>query len=241
MHTIELDSAPMGIFHFEFDDLARVEPWGTAPNLSFSWFAPTVGHYHLEIGGQQIFRYTPEILAHWETNGAERPPIHYVDDQLSRLREDLLELVPDLLQPLPVAFEELIATGAAHAACAAALERDDALDPELTQRWLWSRSLSSGHSYAAPCVHFFRFGDEIIIRATDLGGHSYGKPLWAASASEERLPIERFIGELRAFDAALLKGMAARIARDSCKPALPPWEDRHTWSAGRTSAALDGA
>ena len=63
-----------------------------------------------------MFRYTREALEHWTAQqvqaGAPFPPPHflpYEDYQVARYWEDLLEMLPDILDPIPDDFAARVA------------------------------------------------------------------------------------------------------------------------------------
>ena len=76
----------------------RLEPDGK--HSSLCWYNLTDGWYWIEADTAQLFRYTPEWMALWS---AQDPcPVHwpYVDYQVVRLWEDLLEILPKVMEPL---------------------------------------------------------------------------------------------------------------------------------------------
>jgi hypothetical protein len=80
----------MPLINFTLTPLAAIEPWGQPPDLNLHWFGLSEGAYHLELGDVRLLEYREEL-------GWPR----YVEYSLARLHEDLLEMVPYVLQPLP--------------------------------------------------------------------------------------------------------------------------------------------
>lgn len=81
---------------------ARTPDWLRRPNLG--WFALTYGWYWIEVGQAELYRYSQEAVnamvreqpdAPWASELLQMP---YDDYQVSRLWEDLLELLPDVLE-----------------------------------------------------------------------------------------------------------------------------------------------
>lgn len=100
----------MALFEFDLADIEDIVPWGTAPKQSLSWFGLTDGVYHMDVHGKQLFRYSDEIRAHWKFQYSELKDTPFVDYQVVRLWEDLLEMLPDILNPIPDKLFHLIET-----------------------------------------------------------------------------------------------------------------------------------
>ena len=82
-------------------------PWGDEPNQYLHWFALTDSFYYMELGDVQLFCYSDEILEFWskEYPGCNSKNEPYMDYQVVRLYEDVLEILPDVIQPIPEAIE----------------------------------------------------------------------------------------------------------------------------------------
>lgn len=81
-------------FGFELRPIDEVAPWGDQ-NPTLHWFGLTDGQYWIEAGGHELLRYRDDVARRC---GLARPyPEYYV----ARLWEDVLELVPALIEPVP--------------------------------------------------------------------------------------------------------------------------------------------
>lgn len=99
----------MALFEFELKPIKEVMPWGEAPNLRLHWFGLTDGIYYMNVGDKQLFRSSDEIIAYWKKENPEyewNQP--FVDYQVVRLYEDLLEVLADVLQPIPEQLSKYI-------------------------------------------------------------------------------------------------------------------------------------
>jgi Family of unknown function (DUF5984) len=76
-------------FHFRLRLLADVEPWG---GRRLHWFALTDGWYWIEVDGHKLFHHPSNA-----DTGQPSPVDYYV----VRLWEDLQEMLPSLLEPVP--------------------------------------------------------------------------------------------------------------------------------------------
>jgi hypothetical protein len=144
-------------FRFVLRDMARIEPWGVAPDLSLSWFGLTDGAYCIETPAGRLLDYRDE---HDADLG-----VSWCTYAVARLWEDLKDLAPRVLEPVPEdVLPRLIAwqrTGAAD---------DPPEDDTLYDAWVgaqgwWSeRQLDLGFLRHAPRLHFWRTGDMMQMR-----------------------------------------------------------------------------
>jgi len=97
----------MALIEFNLKPLQDVMPWGDEPNQYLHWFALTDSFYYMELGDVQLFCYSDEILEFWskEYPGCNSKNEPYMDYQVVRLYEDVLEILPDVIQPIPEAIE----------------------------------------------------------------------------------------------------------------------------------------
>lgn len=80
--------------------LHEVGPWGAAGQRRLHGFGLTDGWYWLDLDGTALFRCDDAYLAqHPMVPGTLDCP--YADDYVARLWEDLLDLLPAILSPVP--------------------------------------------------------------------------------------------------------------------------------------------
>jgi hypothetical protein len=92
------------LFHFRLRELSEVTPWVYEGQRYLQWFGLTEGWYWLQVNERdELFRYSPELLAHWQADSFGREPffLPYADYYVVRFWEDVLELLPCILKPLP--------------------------------------------------------------------------------------------------------------------------------------------
>jgi hypothetical protein len=82
-------------FGFDLRPLGDIVPWGKADDLSLHWFGLTDGWFWIELDGHVLLRYSDRCAARFQL---DRP---YVDYQVVRLWEDLITLIPAVLEPVP--------------------------------------------------------------------------------------------------------------------------------------------
>jgi hypothetical protein len=195
----------MSLIEFSLRPLDEVEPWGTPPDLKLHWFGLSDGSYHFDLGDVCLLEYR---------EGAGRPG--YVEYQLARLHEDLVEMAPFILTPIPDAIVGLLPGGSVASAHHRLAERrapvddpDDAVGEAMEAfrvRLLDSLYLSPGFG-----VWLWSHGNKVVVEWDDRGLLIDGHPAWTASVGKRELARDEFIEELRSFDQRLMNAMTDRI------------------------------
>jgi len=210
----------MSLFEFKLKDLRDVLPWGEAPDLCLHWFGLTDGIYFLNVGNDQLFRASELMLRHWsrQDNSIDlNQP--YVDYQVVRLYEDLLDILPDILDPVPTTVNKLIDTSSAQKSWYSSLDwyfetdENDELDDlffNATDWWSF-RKLSTLHLSQGPDIWFWRINDTIRIRWDNEQKEIDGIQPWTAITGQYDLPIAAFMEEVESFHTRLMDEMGNRI------------------------------
>jgi hypothetical protein len=87
-------------FHFQLVPLAEVAPWGEK-RKSLHWFGLTDGYFWVDVAGQELFRYSQAVLNHWQQCYPAERDLPYTNYNIARYWEDLLEMLPAVLDPVP--------------------------------------------------------------------------------------------------------------------------------------------
>jgi hypothetical protein len=185
--------------HFGLRDLDQVALWGD-PNagLNLHWFGLTDGWYDVQVGEHHLFR----------LQGDNEPGVDY---QVVRLWEDLIDVAPAVLEPVPKALATRLAAGDAWAAWSErAFDTDDDELRETALSWWWNRHLDSGHLRAAPYIGIWRYEDELHIRWRTRFRKD-GDPMWESPAGDALISARQFQDELTRFDHELIEAMQARV------------------------------
>lgn len=198
---------------FELAAVESIEPWGTPSDPSLSWFALSLGDFWIELGRDELFRYTPEVLAMW-TLSSPHP-----DYQIAAFLRDLHASVGPALAPIPIELarivgdiERLAELDSSTRRAADAIDKDGALMlGALAWRWLGERSPCMSYLVQYPRFHFVRIGDEIQIAYDNRDRLINGIPVWTAQLGATRLSIAAFVSAVTDVSAALLDAMAARL------------------------------
>lgn len=197
--------------------------WGEPPNQRLSWFGLTDGWYQINLGNQPLYhprierikKYKPDF----EVNQIDSEFDLSVDYQVVRLYEDLLDILPNVMQDLPSEIYRLIRTFDMHAHLQSIYYRGGPDDPndewldvhEMATSWYSSRFLTSMHLMQGPVAVFTRYGDEITIRWDNRIEGEVSELIWAPSFGEFKVSFEQFIREVEDFHSDLMNAMETRI------------------------------
>ena len=223
----------MPLFDFSLKSLAAVAPWGRPddPNERFlSWFGLTDGTYAISVDGARLFQYTPEMLAVFESKYPEDARNgDCADYQVVRLYEDLLDLLPDTMNSIPVRAHELVENVQARRnwmnrlSWAREIEDDPVLSELYWQAtaWFGYRRLDSMYLIQGPSVWFWRFGDRVHILWDNLGKATEGIPRWTATEGDCSMPVDAFELEVESFHERLMSAMTEHVATIKTHNPLP--------------------
>lgn len=202
------------LINFTLLPVEKIQPWGSPGSFSLSWFGLTDGQYWIKVGGSTLFEYSK----HAQATGANR----YCDYQVVRLYEDLMEMLPYILEPVPSSLVQYlsgntsIAWREAYGAwCDKNADRLDAdyfwnvVDTSTT--WVNVRRLDS--AYLSPSANTLIWSDaEYVYFEWDNRDKVVdGKPAWSAICGRYQLKRDQFMLEIRSFHTRLMNQMSERI------------------------------
>ncbi|MEO7719658.1 MAG: DUF5984 family protein [Capsulimonas sp.] len=206
-------------FNFRLQKPDEIRPWGdNPPNLH--WFGLTDGWFWIDIGGQQLFRYSQQILDHW----AQEPQAYvsllpFDDYQVTRYWEDLLEMVPSILDPLPSDLAARVSDIEAWRQWRERLdvwreasEDDASMDiGDAAIRWWISRTWDNGHLSRPPKIWLWSIDDTVHIRWDCRNILLDGIEVWEARSGEVAMSKSEFVNAVKSFDERLIGEMGKRI------------------------------
>jgi hypothetical protein len=204
----------MSIFNFELTPIHKLMPWGNPGEYSMHWFGLTDGHYWIEVDGVDLLKLTEEIRALWKHEG-----FPYIDYQVARLFEDLLEMLPHILEPLPPDISDLIATSAKEVQLQrhwrSLLQKGgENIDIQLSDavQWWGMRRLDFGYLRYCPRINFWREGDMIFIRWDCRVKNDPEKiRVFVADSGTTSINAVEFIKQVRLFHDNLFQQMEQRV------------------------------
>jgi hypothetical protein len=193
-------------FNFSLLPVGEIQPWtngdGTDPRLH--WFALSDGHYWITIGDVDLFCTSETKLSELREEGwAVSSP--YVDYQVVRLWEDVLDCLPEFLEPVPDDLHGFIRSKLSE------WDETDSNSADSARSWWANHFLSSGHVMTQP-VRWWRD----TSNGTDVVWTEWlpsDQQEWFAAPPEGRVatPTAEFIAAIEDFDARFIAGMAVQI------------------------------
>jgi hypothetical protein len=215
------------LFNFKLAPLADLLPRLHPGNPATSWFDLTQGEYWVRAGESALLEYGERAQA----AGAPRHCAYPV----ARLHEDLLGMLPYILDPVPAslvpylsgdcaaAWGEAYETwydanlGSLHDAGLQRIDRD-------AHRLLHGRMLDT--SYLAPLTSIVIWSDDENIHFAwdNRAGMLNGTPAWAADYGEFQMPRREFLAEVQSFHTRLIEQMEGRIEQVYCGALRPEIE-----------------
>jgi hypothetical protein len=210
------------LFNFRLRPVDRIAPWSREGQSVLHWFGLTDGWYWMDVGTDQLFRYTDDILRLWGIPPDHGENLPSVDYQVVRLWEDLQEMLPSILEPIPERVLEQVQPGAQ-----ALVWRNQLIDyliPETdvpdnaydllehTTSWLDHRWLDVGYLQNGPRIWFWTQEQTVVIHWDNREIRVDDRPVWTAGVGSIALPLDVFIDEVRSFDRRLIYAMQERIA-----------------------------
>ncbi len=240
--------------------LSEVTPWVYQGQRYLNWFGLTEGLYWLRVNeSDEIFRYSPELLAYWqEEYPGERALLPYADYYVVRLWEDLLDILPRILEPLPPTFAHMLETEEqvdqwlerveqwqtlfeANEEKEGEEEEEETEEEEKAGREMWDtymqatgwwddRRLNTMPVIAGPHLWFWNNGQHIHACWDNRQQCIDNIAAWTAQKGLIQLTRAQFLDEVQAFHARLFAEMANRIQ-----------EMKETYQPERTDRAREPA
>ena len=207
------------LFEFILRPLGEVQPWGEdKPTLH--WFGLTDGWCWWNVGSQQLFRYSQVWLDRWAGQYPKlASDLPYVDYNVVRPWEDLLDFLRTVLEPVP---EDLILriNGLQEwnlfrdkaRSWMEEQDTDEAWDLQsIAFHWWSQRTWDAGYLHHPPKIWSWAQGDTFHIRWDNRDVIDDGLPVWEATKGEITMPMADFIAEAKSFDDRLMSAMAERV------------------------------
>jgi hypothetical protein len=202
---------------FVLDDLAHVEPWGDGENAQLHWFGLSQGCYWIETPEGDIFRYSPAAPSDQDVPGAAA---HYY---VARMFEDLQEVMPAALEPVPLDIAERFTSRDWHERLdrwtdetAATEEPGSTALWDLSQEalaWWGARTIYTGYLRCGPLITIWRTEEKVHLRWTSRSNEIDGISVFALPTGDITLPAETFDCAAEEFLDAVLAAMSERVCQ----------------------------
>lgn len=212
------------LFDFELVPLEGYAPAAHPANPELSWYGLTQGEYWITVGNSTLLEYSEAA----QTAGAPR----YCRYPVARLHEDILTMLPWILEPVPDALVQYLAGDDATAwwkAYESWVDRGLRTGPD---PWLQridddAHALRYGRvldtSYLAPLTGITMWSDDenVHLAWDNRAGMLNGVRAWTAVHGEFHMPRREFLAEIQSFNNRLIEQMSGRIEQVRCGM-LPP-------------------
>ncbi len=158
-------------FHFQLKNVEDIHPWGDNPP-KLHWFGLTDGWFWIEADGQELFRYTAAINWGYANSYLQSlSPLRYENYQVSRYWEDVLEMLPVILDTVPIDLAPRLEQSFHWQEWADGANQwyrqrndDDALNVrDVALRWWWKRKWGAFHLSNPPNIWLWTFGETTYI------------------------------------------------------------------------------
>lgn len=212
-------------FEIDLAPLAEIQPWtdGKGQDPHLSWYGFSDARYRIQVGSEYLLSYSDEKVA----NSAKRYPGDYVGPCVSyigaRFWEDVLDMIPDVLRPVPTALSELLEQGYCDINALgdrfydwnATDELPDARTMDILDAataWVQDRLLDNG--YLSRCSNIWMWSTEetVCIAWDNRGVQIDGLTAWSAKQGIYRQSRDKFMAAVRSFNDRFIAQMAARVA-----------------------------
>lgn len=182
-------------FHFRLRPLADVETWG---DRGLHWFGLTDGWYWIEVDGYKLFHHPSNA-----DSGQPSPVDYYV----VRLWEDVQEVLPSVLEPVPADLVDRMTSDQDTWYGAGVEDVEAALD------WYGNHFMYTSYLAASPRILWWRSITDRDTITVDWR-HPAGRGLDCAVPRQGRASVstESFLRAVKEFDRELIDAMGRRIA-----------------------------
>jgi hypothetical protein len=191
-------------FRVRLRPITEILPWG--PSRQLHWFGLTDGWYWIEIDDLELLHYAPQTVQKYfgDGPGAATP---YIDYYVVRLWEDMLSLLPAVLEPVPDDLAEFMSSDPGD------WTSPDEAPAQAAAQWYDSHVLDMGYIGCPPAIRWWRrtasSRDDTIVAWQ----HRPGKIEFAAPRTgQATTPTSAFVGAVEELDRELLSAMEERIA-----------------------------
>ncbi|WP_329074541.1 DUF5984 family protein [Streptomyces niveus] len=181
-------------FRFGLTPVHDIQPWG-GDTPSLSWFSLTDGWYDIEVDDRHLFRHA--------AGGTS------VDYYVVRLWEDVLDVLPQALEPVPADLVPFVAGD--HTQWLPA----DRPDTEAAAAWYGQHALDTGYLRTAPHIRWWRTtaasGDDLMTVTWTPDPDSDSDTDHDGAAGRVTLPTPDFVAAVTALHHDLLAAMEERV------------------------------
>lgn len=208
---------PSPLFQFELRPLDQIEPWGKPEDPNLHWFGLTDGQYWIQEGAHRLFEYS-------NTAQAQSSVPRFCEYQVVRLYEDVIDLAPYALDPVPEELQRYISLDESKPwnhywtkwceTMDASGASDDAMNLlDNAGPWMGRRTLDSAHLTPSTNIVMWSNQDSVQIQWDNRDKLLQDCHAWSAQFGSWQVPRAKFMDEVRSFHDRLMEQMAQRVSQ----------------------------
>lgn len=202
------------LIEFSLVALEDIKPWSAPQPAAQAWFGLSEGQYCLRVGDQTLFEYSEAL----QNLGVAS----HCEYAVARLHEDLLQMLPAILEPVPPVLHAYIG-GRGRQSWQEAVGWWCNLHGALLQeerfaslvaaasKWIHRRELDCSYLSPGASICIWSDAEQVHIEWDNRTQLFNGLPAWTAGHGQYVLSRADFVAELRSFHEALLQHMADRL------------------------------
>lgn len=202
------------LINFSLLPIQDIAPWGSPGSHSLSWFGLTDGQYWLEAGSSNLFEYSN----HAQSLGTKR----YCDYQVVRLHEDLLDMLPYILEPVPASLVPHISGETGISWLKKVNQWYDEHENLIPENRLWEvidaaigwggkRCLDNMHLSPSAKIVIWSDPESVHIEWDNREKLIDGQAAWSANLGAHKLLRSEFVHEVESFHTRLMNQMEERV------------------------------
>lgn len=210
------------MFNYQLRDLNQIQPWlDEAEDPFLHWTALTDGWYWLEVDGQPLLQYTDTALRQMESE-FDPTEHNFVDYYVGRLWEDVLDVLPQAINPVPPPLIERIEEPAKWIEWLGQAEvwlfdqdEEDEEPFDLYFRaagWWSSRLIDFSYLDNDPLLYVWREKHDIKLYWNSQNALHDAGETWTTDQASTVMPIADFRKEVKQFNNRFLQDMSERIS-----------------------------
>lgn len=215
------------LLDFEFKDLET-----SITGSGLIWYFLTDSFFWLNVGDDTLFEFTDEVIETWAKNGRPTPDYSYekcMSYPLVRLWEDMIKILPTIMEPVPIEFHKLFMLPLD--VIASYPEKWEEYSQLQEQKIKYKKHglpfnkpfffdnhmLNTWYIADSPSLHFWRYKDDMWFTWDFTGHFEIDKDtqqrvnVWTATKGTYHLPFDEFMREFNNFNHRMVTEMGIRI------------------------------
>ncbi len=207
----------MKLVEFQLRPVDEIQPWGEEGRFSLSWFGFSDGFYGLRLGSHRLLHYSEDALSISADENESVASCPWVQYQVVRLWEDLLEILPSVLEPVPSRLVPLTNLSRDEryewdeAARWWATSEKEIFAVESVGAWLSEHVLDTGYLSPSSSIVLWSFADSVTVKWDNSDRLLDGVPAWSELCGSHTMSRDSFLAGVQAFNDDFMSQMATRV------------------------------